>query len=264
MLRLLFTRRWLTALAAAAVFGFVAYHLGWWQYHKYERKLARNEVIDAHWTMPPVSLASVLPGGETLTDAQAYTRVTETGRYADRPQLLVRNRQKGSATGFEVLAPFRMSDGRYLVVDRGWVAAPNAAATALPDVPAAPTGTVTVTGWLAAGETAKHQRLPAGQLASVDLTQASGQWGGIRVVGAYLQLETETLTDGSSPPRPLPLDSPDTDLGVNQAYAYQWWLFIVCGFGLVYLGLRRDYRELHPEVAAAKPKKVRIWDEEDE
>ncbi len=264
VLRLVVTRRWLTALAAAALFGFVSYHLGWWQYHKYERKLARNEVIHAHWTMDPVSVASVLPGGESLTAGQAYTRVTERGSYADLPQLLVRNRQKGSATGFEVLAPFRMSDGRYLVVDRGWVAAPNGAATELPEVPAAPTGTITVTGWLAAGEASKHQHLPSGQLASVDLAEASGQWGGIPVVGAYLQLQSERLADGTSPPRPLPLDPPDTDLGVNQAYAYQWWLFIACGFGLVYLGIRRDYRELHPEIAEAKPKKVRIWDEEDE
>lgn len=265
VLRLLFTRRWLTALAAAALFGFVAYHLGWWQYHKYERKVERNHVISEHYTMTPVAVGSVLPDAERLTAAQSYTRVTERGAYADDlPQLLVRNRQRNSATGFEVLAPFRLSDGRYLVVDRGWVPAPNGAATELPEVPDPPSGTVTVTGWLLAGEPRKDQDLPAGQLAALNLDQAAAQWGGLPVVGAYLALQTETLADGAHPARPLPLEGPDTDLGVNQAYAYQWWLFIVCGFGLVYLGLRRDWRDLHPEIAAAKPRKVRIWDEEDE
>lgn len=247
----------------ATVFAVAAYYLGVWQYGKYQAKVARNDVIASHVTAAPVRVADVLPGAEGLTKAQAFTRVKETGTYADLPQLLVRNRVKGSAAGYEVLAPFTMSDGRTITVDRGWVPPSNAGSAREPDVPPVPTGQVTVVGWLQQGEGSDHDRLRTGQLASLDLGEASAQWR-VPVLGAYLNLQGETLASGISPPRPLPLDPPDTDLGVNQAYAYQWWLFIFCGFFLVFLGVRRDWREEHPELVAAKPKKVRIWDEEDE
>ncbi|CCH79719.1 conserved exported hypothetical protein [Nostocoides japonicum T1-X7] len=263
MLRLVFTRRWLTALAVATLFAIAAYYLGVWQYGKYEAKAARNAVIHAHYAADPVPVASILPGDALLTKSQDWTRVRETGTYADLPQLLVRNRVKGSAPGYEVVAAFTMKDGRTIAVDRGWVGLSDKGAAAEPDVPPTPTGPVTVTGWLRQGEKSDHRRMPTDQLATLDLGEASRQWE-VPVVGAYLNLQTERLASGMEPPRPLPLDPPDTDLGVNQAYAYQWWLFMVCGFGLVYLGIRRDYRELHPELVAARPKKVRIWDEEDE
>ena len=80
----------------------------------------------------------------------------------------------------------------------------------------------------------------------------------------YVLLQSETLPDGSTPPRPQALGDPDRDLGPHQAYAYQWWLLMVIGFVLIPFGIRRELRLENPEKYPAKPKKTRIWDEEDE
>ncbi len=247
----------------AALFAVACYYLGVWQYGRYETKAQRNAQLDSHYRATPVPVDTVLRGTTPLRPGQEWTRVTVTGSYADASQLIVRNRVRGSATGYEVLAPFQLSGNRLLVVDRGWVALSDQGAATVPELPPVPTGQVRIIGWLQPGEASDGRRMPAGQLASVDLAGAAAQWGGVAVAGAYLNLETERRVDGSAAgPRPLTLDPPDRDLGPNQAYAYQWWLFMVAGFGVVFLGIRREWRETDPTYVP-RPKKVRIWDEED-
>lgn len=263
MLRVLFTRRWLTALAVAALFAVACYYLGVWQWGRYETKAHRNALLDAHYTATPTPIDQVLGGTSPLRPDQDWTRVTVTGSYAARPQLIVRNRVHGSAIGYEVLAPFQLIGGRVLVVDRGWVALSDRGAAAKPDVPPVPSGQVTLVGWLQPGESSDGNRMPAGQLATLDLSGAAAQWD-VTVAGAYLVLQTEGPADGGpAGPRPLALDPPDRDLGPNEAYAFQWWVFIVAGFGVVFLGIRREWRETDSSYVPG-PTKVRIWDEEDE
>lgn len=262
MLRLLFTRRWLAALAAAAVLAVASYHLGVWQWGRHEAKVQRNALLDAHYRAAPVAVASVLPDGSPLREDQDWTRVQSRGSYPDLPQLLVRNRVRGSATGYEVLAAFAIPDGRLLVVDRGWVPASAEGAAARPDVPPVPEGDVTVTGWLRPSEKADRRRMPQDQLATLNLAAAATAWG-TPVLGASLDLQTERPPGSTASRRPLPLEEPSRDLGPHQAYAYQWWLFMVAGFVLVFLGIRREQRDSDPGYVP-KPKKTRIWDEEDE
>lgn len=268
MLGVLTSRRWLGALAAAAVFAVVAFFLGQWQWHRYEAKAARADRIEAHYDAPPRPLAQVL-GDAPLALGEEWTRVTAVGRYAADDTLLVRNRPHDGAYGYEVLVPLRTQEGSVLLVDRGWV--PNAeSASTLPEVPAAPTEPLTVTGWLRQSEQSLGRDLPSGQLASIDLAEASRQVGS-PLLGGYLVLEVERRADGSAPERPTPLEPPDTGIGPHQAYAFQWWLAMVAAFALVWFGARREHLETaaHPVDAAegvpagARPRKVRIWDEED-
>jgi cytochrome oxidase assembly protein ShyY1 len=194
------------------------------------------------------------------SEQDQWLRVTAIGRYASGQQLLVRNRALDGRPGLEVLAPFDLSGrltGTRVFVDRGWVANADSA-TDLPAVPPAPAGEVTVEGWLRSGEPDLGKELPAGQLASIDLTEAARQTGGGTVLDAYLVLGSEQ----AAAPRPEPLAAPDTDLGPHQAYAIQWWLTALFGFVLLGYRLRTAAAE-NAEATARKPKKVRIWDEED-
>ena len=265
MLRVLISRRWLGALAAAVVFAVAAFFLGQWQWHRYEAKAARADRINAHYSARPQPLTDVL-GAAPMPLSREWTRVTATGTYAVDRTLLVRNRPYKGTYGYEVLVPFTTRDGRTVLVDRGWVV--NAkTAEAAPTVPPAPTQPVTVTGWLRRSEPSLGKSLPRGQLASINLAEASRQVG-TQVLGAYVVLEVERLPDGTAPPRPTALEAPDTDLGPHQAYAFQWWMGMVGGFVLVWFGARREYREgLEEPVGAGarvpKPKRTRIWDEED-
>ena len=91
--------------------------------------------------------------------------------------------------------------------------------------------------------------------------------------------------------RPAAADPPDTGIGVHLAYALQWWLTAPVGLILIWVMARREWREEHhrhtshagpsgdgdpgfagdadsPAVLAAagaptKPRRRRIWDEED-
>jgi cytochrome oxidase assembly protein ShyY1 len=267
LLRILLTRRWLTALALAVLFAVVAVLLGNWQYSRHEDRVAARDRVETNYDAEPVPLEAVLSGRTPLPSSAEWTRVTTTGRYVAEDQLYVRNRPYGGTFGYEILVPLETAHGT-LAVDRGW--APNAEdAATLPEVPPAPDEEVVVTGWLRPGEEDLDRDLPEGQLASVNLVAASEQWDR-PVLGGYLVLESEEYVGapGAVIDRPTPLAEPRTGLGAHFAYSLQWWLTAPVGLILVLVMARRDWREGQDSrqggpTTADEHRKVRIWDEED-
>lgn len=266
MLRVVLSRRWLGALAVAALFAVSCVFLGRWQWDKHEDKVARAQRINSHYFAAPVPLASVLPGPDTRLPAQQeWTLVSATGRYAAESLLLVRNRPNNGVFGYEVVVPLQLVGGTSLLVDRGWI--PNGASAVEPStVPSTPSSEITVTGWLRLGEPSLGRRMPKGRLASINLDEARAQTG-TSLYGAYLIMRGETGPSGGAglPGGPIaapqPLEKPDTGEGSHLAYALQWWLGATAGFALVLAGARREHLE---GSELPKVKKTRIWDEEDE
>lgn len=276
MLRLLLTGRWLGYLALGVVFAVVTVLLGNWQYSRHEEKVSARDRVEAHYDAEPVPLEEVLaPDGTSLPESAEWTRVRVTGEYAAAQQLFVRNRPLHKTFGYEIVVPLD-TEGSTLAVDRGW--APNAEdAATLPSVPPAPEGEVEVLGWLRPGEADLGRDMPPEQLASINLAAAEERWER-PVLGAYLVLEQEQYADGPAEqiPRPTPLAQPRTDLGSHFAYSLQWWLSSPVLLILVLVMARREWLEGEGGVrqaekvarqgkpaTPAKPKKVRIWDEED-
>ncbi|ANS77671.1 Cytochrome oxidase biogenesis protein Surf1, facilitates heme A insertion [Serinicoccus hydrothermalis] len=258
--------RWLGYLALAVLFGVVTAGLGSWQWHRHETKVERRAVVEANYGGDAVPLDEALPVQESLRPDQRWTRVTATGTYDIPEQHLVRNRPHEGVYGYEVLLPLRLDDGTVLAVDRGWV--PNARTAAdLPEVPEAPSGEVTVTGWLLPSEPDLGLDPVEGQLGSVTL-EGLARATGLQPRGAYLVLESE---DPPAASRPAQLEAPDTGLGSHLAYALQWWLTIPVGVILVLVMARREAQDEGLVLAAPagrpdrppRQKKVRIWDEED-
>lgn len=298
MLTVLLSRRWLAALAAAIAFAGACFFLGRWQWGRYERSHALGHRITSHYSASPVPLRSVLSPGELMPLEKEWIKVEVTGRYDAAGQLLVRNRPNQSTYGYEVLVPLEVTSGGAsgspaassvgalsLLVDRGWVANARTAAQR-PTVPPVPSGTVTVTGWLRKGEPDVHRPPRAGELSSIDLTQAAASTQR-RLYGAYAVLASERTASGAIPARPTPLDRPTaaTDEGIHLSYAVQWWLGMSAGFGLVFKGVRRDVLDAayarsiglsppapvgrdapdaEPVLVPSRPRKHRIWDDEDE
>jgi cytochrome oxidase assembly protein ShyY1 len=273
VLRVATSRRWITALAVAAVFAVACFYLGQWQWHRHEDKAARAQRINSHYFASPVPLSRAMPRPDvSLQPAQEWTLVSAAGRYAAQSLMLVRNRPNNGVFGYEVAVPLRLSDGTSLLVDRGWI--PNGQSAADPSaVPATPAGDITATGWLRVGEPSLGRAMPNGRLASINLAEARAQTR-TSLYGAYLILRTETGPPGEHIARPQPLASPDTDEGPHLAYALQWWFAAPVGFVLIFVGARREYLEgSEPSVPAGgdataptltlRAKKTRIWDEED-
>lgn len=263
VLRRVFTLRWLGALLLAALWSVAAYHLGHWQYDRHLAKVERNERIDAHYGAAPVPLTGVL-AATPLPLAAEWTHVTATGTYGEQ-RLVVRGRTVDGEVGYEVLAPFRV-DGAIVVVDRGWISQGQRGASDVPVVAPPPAGEVTLTGWVRVGEQSRGKASTPGQVASINLADISAAIGE-PVLGGYVILERDSAPAGVGL-TPTVLGKPDKGLGPHQAYAYQWWMTMPLGFVLIYYGLRRERdadEDALPGAPArpAKPKKVRIWDEED-
>ncbi|WP_344085729.1 SURF1 family protein [Luedemannella helvata] len=212
-------------LAAAVMVG-----LGQWQLSRYEQRSAINDSIDAGGRATPVALAS--------PPQPSWTRVTVTGRYDTANEVLARGRTVDGKVGFEVVTPLVRADGTAVLIDRGWVPAPTTGgAAALPAVPAAPAGEVTVTG-----------RVHAPESRSSAPTRGSGPWEVRRIaperIGTVLPYPVEPVYVTMDPPADgfVAIKPARQNATLNAAYAGQWWIFAVLtlvGFG--YLA-RREAR----------------------
>lgn len=266
MIRTLLTPRWAAALAAATAFFVLCLFLGRWQWGRHQERSAFADAVHRNYHAATRPLEDVLPEGATLSDAQLWTRVTVRGHYAVDATMYVRNRPQKVTYGYEIVVPLKTATGAALLVDRGWVK--NAErADILPQTPPAPTGEVQVTGWLRHGEADLGRNLPARQLASINLSDAAREYGSA-LRPAYLVLDTEDVGRGQPPERPAPLLPPDTGTGPHLAYSLQWWGGSVVGFVIVLVYARREHLDaLHASgerpAAPPRPKKTRIWDEED-
>lgn len=265
--RVLLRRDWLLALLASVVFAVAAWFLGQWQWHRYEARHERAQLVQAHYDAPPVPVTEVV-GDAPLDPSREWTSVMATGRYDTARTIFVRNRPLEGTYGYEVLVPLRTADG-VVLVDRGWVPNSDEGAAVLPDVPEPPPGEVTVTGWLRRAESEPSEPLPRPQLGTIDLDAAAHLAGG-PVLGGYVVLDEERAGGVPTPPerRPARLDEPTTGTGPHLFYAFQWWAAMPIGFVLVALGVRRQvadarWRAEGHEGPRERPRKVRIWDEED-
>ncbi|ADG90211.1 SURF1 family protein [Thermobispora bispora] len=245
MYRFLATPRWvgLTLLLIVLIPAF--YFLGKWQYSRYEARSAASERISANLKADPVPLERLDRIGGSVPKENAYRRVTATGRYDPAHELVVRLRSQNGRPGFYVVTPLVTGDGAVLV-NRGWVPV-GATAETPPEVPPAPTGEVTVTGWLLPSETEEStgiknlSGLPPGQIVLIN-TEEIGKGLPYRLYGGFVQLAEQRP---AATPAPEPVPEPSVGGGglLNLAYSLQWWLFIGIAIAGWFILARREARE---------------------
>ncbi|GAA4573473.1 SURF1 family protein [Micromonospora coerulea] len=250
MYRFLLTPRWLGYLALTLVAAALMVFLGNWQLDRYRGRTAVNERIDAGATMAPAPLSDAMPAptggpgtaGPAPADELTWTRVTATGRYDGTNVVLVRGRTVDSTVGFEVLTPLVLDDGTAVLVDRGWIPpAPGGGAIAQPQVPAAPTGPVTVSGRVVASESgggAVDRRDGKLEIRRIGVPRIARELP-YPIHGGYLLLDEQSrATDPAFKAVPIG----HTNNWQNFGYVVQWWLF--AGMSLVGYGwvARREAR----------------------
>ncbi|MGW7430549.1 SURF1 family cytochrome oxidase biogenesis protein [Streptomyces sp. NPDC054861] len=227
MYRFLLSRQWVILTLIALVLIPVMIELGFWQFHRHERRVAQNALIADNLQAKPVPVESLTSPGHTVPRADYWRAVTATGTFDTAHEVVVRRRTSADEKiGVLVLTPLVLQDGRTVLVNRGWIpAAPDQ--KAYPEVPPAPRGEVTVTGRLKADETTgasgiKDLRgLPDRQVMLINSAQQA-ELTGREVLGGYLE-QTAPEPAGDSPEL---IPEPDHDsIGAHMAYAVQWWLF---------------------------------------
>jgi cytochrome oxidase assembly protein ShyY1 len=241
--RFLLTARWLGLTALLLALAATMVGLGLWQLDRYHQRSAINDRIDASAAGQTQPVAAVLPpAGQAPPASAAWTRVTATGRYDLENQVLVRARTVNDQVGFEIVTPLVLPDGSAVLVDRGWVAPPaSGGAMAMPDVPAAPSGQVTVAGRLHLTESRPSpvdRREGWIETRRISVPRLGGALP-YRLLGAYVLLDKQ---EPAADKRLAPVPVEHENAWMNAGYVVQWWMFAALTLaGLVWLARREAH-----------------------
>ncbi|MEV7769924.1 SURF1 family protein [Microbacterium sp. NPDC086615] len=222
--------RWAMYVGIAILFAIACAYLSNWQFSRNAERSEQLQLVTDNYDATPVALGDLLAPGADLAPSDEWRPVRLEGQYLADEQLLVRNRAHNGSAAYEQLVPFRLTDGRVFLIDRGWL--PPGNSQSLPDeIPAPPAGTVTVEARLRPGEAAptSGRTAEAGQVPTINLGLVAEQTGPIEP-GAYGLLMSE---DPAPTDAPLPVDPPSDDPGPYLSYAIQWILFALMGFGFI-------------------------------
>lgn len=232
-------RRWFTYLGMAVIFAIACVLLSRWQFGRNQETITANSLVNHNYNATAVAPSVLLPTKSSYLHKYEWRPVSLTGEYLPSQQVLVRDRVLGNNPGFEVLTPFRETNGDIFIVDRGWV--PIGSKQTAPDyVPPPPTGPARVTARIQESETVLPGRVaPAGQVSEINLpTVASMVHLSNVYTGAYGLLASESP---KPPSRPIAAAKPILDSGPFLSYAFQWILFALAGFTGLGWALRQEY-----------------------
>jgi cytochrome oxidase assembly protein ShyY1 len=217
-----------------------------WQFRRHDERKATNAAVGASFSAAPVPLAQLGPGSE-------WRLATLTGSYLPDGETVARLRTVLGEPAFEVLTPFRLTDGGVVLVDRGFVR-PNDK-TQAGDYPAPPSGQVTLVARVRADETDPQHREAFSdqtnggrrQVYAVD-SRTVARATGLPIRPGYLQLES------GNPGVLGPLPLPQLDAGPFFSYALQWIAFgTMALLALIYF----TWREIKPGgvLAESRPRR---------
>lgn len=110
-----------------------------WQYQRGEARNQAWRVAEQAMAQPPRPVAA-----EALPETAGRVHVELRGRFVTDHEVLLDNQTDGGRAGYHVWTPLRTDSGAWVIVDRGWIAAP-VRRDQWPDW-STPTGPVRVTG----------------------------------------------------------------------------------------------------------------------
>ena len=230
--------RWLLLAVFVVALSITFVNLGQWQLDRLDQRRYHNDIVARHDSAPVVDYAAVM--NKVITDDDQWQRVRVTGTFDPGRQLLVRYRSNADATGWEVVTPLMATDGRTVLVNRGFVE--RRAGQDFPAVlPAPPAGRVTVVGHVRRNEQGKdNATVPQQNSVRLINSDRIAPWLGTGLVNGYIGLlkVTPPQQDGF-----LPVATPTLDEGPHLSYALQWFAFTaIAGLGLIVF-IRNDIRD---------------------
>jgi surfeit locus 1 family protein len=217
--------RFWVVLFAALVAGGVTVSLGFWQLRRAAQKEAYQAELEAGQTLPGAFNKDLLP--KDAMRRLVHRRATLQGRWQPEKTLFLDNRSMAGRVGFYVVTPLALSgDGRWILVERGWVPRDFMERTRLPDV-LTPVGEVSVPGRLAAAPSRvfEFSSAESGRIRqNLDAARVGQEWSAEVLDGALVQ--TSPSPEGDDPG--LLRQWPQVNLGVAKHYGYAFQWFGLC------------------------------------
>lgn len=220
----LFNRQWWYVTLFVILGTIFLARLGFWQLDRLEQRRAYNQLVATRWDQAPFDLnQEALPAD---LEALGYRRIEVTGTFDYANQVALKNQNRDSAPGVGLVTPLRLSDGRTMLVSRGWVPLDQATPDQWAQFNEA-TGETTVVGMLQ-----KSQLLPGANPPEVPQTE----WFRVDIDAIQRQLPYELMPVflaqlpepgrgyADLPYREVPFELSE---GNHFSYALQWFLFAV-------------------------------------
>lgn len=207
------------ALLAATLFA----RLGAWQVSRLHEKQAFNALVRGRLDSAIVDFAHAPHDAEHAR----FRRVRVSGAWDAAHEMVLTGRSRDGSPGVHLLTPLRIpGSDTALLVNRGWIYAPDAANP--PDLHRwrVRADTATVSGFFVQLPSAVPRGAAAGtppRVRWVD-TSAIARWMERPVFGFQLVQEGDTASRDSTPAR---LDPPGLDEGPHRGYAFQWFAFAI-------------------------------------
>ena len=232
--RFLLSRRWVGFTVFVLVLAYGTWWLGQWQFDRLEDRKTSNQIVRANEDAEPAPVEDVLAPDKKVAADDEWRRVTATGTYAVGDTIIWRYRTPDDAKGVDIVVPLVLSNGTTVLVDRGWLQTESQ--EEFEDIPAPPTGEVTITGWVRADGSGDST-----DMAQVDGYHATRALSSTQVakvldetpVTGWLHLDTESP---ESTTQLRKADLPELDNGPHFFYGLQWWFFgILAVAGFFYL-----------------------------
>ncbi|GAA0604293.1 hypothetical protein GCM10010174_21030 [Kutzneria viridogrisea] len=243
--RFLFQPGWVALTLVVFVFAGSCYAvLAPWQFGRNSDQEAQNSALQNSFSSSAVPLEQLVPAGGEPAGKIEWRLVSLTGGYLPEGEAVARLRTVQGKPASEVLTPFRLRDGRIVLVDRGYQELQPG--KEIPDYPAAPGGEVTLVARVRADEPLDSRapiltasRPQVYQVSAVAVVQTSK----LTITPGYFQLEPNQPGVVNA----LPL--PQLDSGPFFSYAVQWIIFgTMALFGWAYF----SWREARPGGALDK------------
>lgn len=223
-----FTRRpkWiaghLLALAGIVVFA----QLGLWQLRRLEERRDVNATATSRLASDYRPLTTLLDTYGANPADLVWRRVAIDGTFDTSVEVIVQGRSYRGQSGHHVATPLVLSDGRALIVNRGWVPIDVEGPPVVGAEP--PAGLVTVRGLVRESQV----RVVVGpvdseagtleRVARVDVARLQLQ-SGYDLYDFYVDLEEQIPAQDAG--RPAVLEPPEFGEGSHLSYAIQWFIF---------------------------------------
>ncbi len=225
-MRLLLTRRWILFGLVVIGFAYLAYRLGWWQWHRLEGRREFNAQTQQNLVAPAVPASQLMTAGTEPSHTDEWRVVTAIGTYDQAGTVQVRYQSRDGQLGVDIVTPLRLPDGNAVLVDRGWVQT-NSTGMAVADLPAPPTGEVSVTGWLRIDGTGSSTTVSSGSTRAISSVQIAKTLD-YPVLTGFVDATAEQ--PGAAQPLET-VNQPTLSDGPHFFYALQWWFFAMMAIG---------------------------------
>ncbi|MDB5807954.1 MAG: hypothetical protein JWN94_76 [Betaproteobacteria bacterium] len=214
----------------AAIIGIVAtLALGNWQLGRGHEKAAMADRISSANHEAPIGLS----GAEVRADDVVWRRVEVRGRFEPQHAVLIDNRIVRGTVGYFVVMPLKIADSdRYVLVNRGWIAATESRTT-LPQI-RTPAETLRITG-LATVPSKRYLELSTNtieghvwQNLTLDRYRAT-----VPIALQPIVIQQENAIDDG-----LVREWNPPDLGIDKHYAYAFqWFVMAAAILIIYVAL---------------------------